>query len=281
VLRECGKLDDVKLCEVHTLPYTARKVGEDGVHISLITKELYFAAFPAIDNEEMFDIVYQLYPNIRMMEDVLETGLNNGNGTTHPAPVVLNAGKIEYYGQHAHYREGITPSVANVIQKIDDERKDICRAFGYQEIDIKDRLSRMGYCQRKDTVYDCIRSSIDVFMPLEGPNDLDSRYLVEDAPCTLVCMVEIAHMAGVDVPVMESIVNLAGALKGEDYRVSGRTLESVGLDGMSIDEIKEFLHYGANGHVEFLFHADRRIKRGDLRYREFRIMDSEEKCENM
>jgi opine dehydrogenase len=281
VLSECGKFENVRLCEVHTLPYTARRVGEDGVNISLITKTLYFAAFPAIYNDEMFDLVYQLYPNIKMMDDVLETGLNNGNGTTHPAPVVLNAGKIEYYGKHAHYREGITPSVGRVIQKIDDERKEICRAFGYGEIDIKDRLYRMGYCKKKETVYDCIQSSTDVFMPLDGPNDLDSRYLVEDTPCTLVCMTELARLAGVEVPVMESVVNLAGALKGEDYRVSGRTLESLGLGGMSIDEIKEFLHYGENGRVEFLFHADRRIKKGDLRYKEFRILDTEEKCENM
>jgi opine dehydrogenase len=281
VFRECGKLDDVKLAEVHTLPYTARKVGDDGVNISLIAKELYFSAFPAIYNEEMFDIVYQLYPNIVMMHDVLETGLNNGNGTTHPAPIVLNAGKIEYYGRHAHYREGITPSVAKVIQKIDDERKDICRAFGYREIDIKDRLFRMGYCPRKDTVYDCIQGSADVFMPLDGPNDLGSRYLVEDAPCTLVCMVELAHLAGVEVPLMESIVSLAGALRSDDYWVSGRTLEKVGLDGMTIDEIREYLYYGTIQHSEFILRGDRRLKKIEPWYREFRILDSEEKIESV
>jgi opine dehydrogenase len=244
VLRDLGKLDGVKLAEVHTLPYTARRTGNNGVNISLITKVMYFAAFPAKYNQEMYDLIQPIYPNIQMMSDVLETGLNNGNGTTHPAPVVLNAGKIEYYQKHYHYKEGITPSVGNVVQLIDDERKNICRAFGYEEIDIKDRLYKMGYCPRKDTVYECIQGSTDIFLPLEGPNDLNGRYLVEDGPYTLVCMVNMARIAGVRTPLMEAVVSLAGALKGENYWEVGRTLEKVGLTDMTMDEIRNYLQYG-------------------------------------
>ena len=244
VFRDMCKLEGVKIAEVHTLPYTARKVGQNGVNISLITDVMYFAAFPAKYNQEMYNLIYSIYPNIQLMTDVLETGLNNGNGTTHPAPVVLNAGKIEYYKKHYHYKEGITPSVGNVIQLIDDERKSICRAFGYEEIDIKDRLFRMGYCPRKDTVYECIQGSTDIFLPLEGPNDLNGRYLVEDGPYTLVCMASVAGLVGINTPLMDSIVNLAGALKGEDYWNTGRTLEKIGLNGMTKDEIKEYLLYG-------------------------------------
>ena len=244
VLRDYGKLDGVKLADVHTLPYTARRVGADGVNITLITDVMYFAAFPAKYNQEMYDLIHPIYPNLQMMTDVLECGLNNGNGTTHPAPVVLNAGKIEYYKKHYHYKEGITPSVGQVVQLIDDERKRICHAFGYAEIDIKERLYKMGYCPKGDTVYDMIQGSKDIFLPLEGPNDLNGRYLVEDGPYTLVCMSSVADAAGVDTPLMKSVVYLAGALKGEDYWKTGRTLEKVGLDGMTVDEIKYYLQNG-------------------------------------
>ncbi|MBR0415003.1 MAG: NAD/NADP octopine/nopaline dehydrogenase family protein [Clostridia bacterium] len=247
VFRDLGKLDGVKIAEVHTLPYTARRVGQDGVNISLITDVMYFAAFPAKYNQEMYDLIYPLYPNLKMMTDVLETGLNNGNGTTHPAPVVLNAGKIEYYKKHYHYKEGITPSVGNVIQLIDDERKNICAAFGYEQIDIKDRLFNMGYCPKKDTVYECIQGSTDIFLPLEGPNDLNGRYLVEDAPYTLVCMSSVASAVGVKTPLMQAVVNLAGALKNEDYWHVGRTLEKVGLNNMSVEQIKKYLQEGVIG----------------------------------
>lgn len=43
---------------------------------------------------------------------------------------------------------------------------------------------------------------------------------------------------------MEAIVNLAGALKGENYWHIGRTLKKVGLDGMSVEEIKNYLLNG-------------------------------------
>lgn len=247
VFRDFGKLEGVKLAEVHTLPYTARRFGENGVNITLITKVMYFAAFPAKYNQEMYDLIHSIYPNIQLMTDCLETGLNNGNGTTHPAPVILNAGKIEYYGKHYHYKEGITPSVGNVVQLIDDERKKICHALGYQEIDIKDRLYQMGYCPRKDTVYECIQGSKEIFLPLEGPNDLNGRYLTEDGPYTLVCMASLAQAIGIKTPLMESVVNLAGALKGEDYWSIGRTLDKIGLQGMSIDQIRTYLQEGYNG----------------------------------
>lgn len=234
----------VKIAEIHTLPYTARKVGKDGVNISLMTNVMYFAAFPAKYNQEMLDLIHIFYPTVTLVHDVLEASMNNGNATTHPAPVVLNAGKIEYYGKHYHYKEGITPSVGRVIQMIDDERKNICHAFGYKEVDIKDRLELMGYCPHGDTVYECIQGSTDIFLPLEGPNDLNGRYLAEDAPLSLLAMASIGRAAGVPTPLMDSVVNLAAALKNENYWETGRTLEKIGLNNKNIEEMKTFLQEG-------------------------------------
>lgn len=234
----------VKISEIHTLPYTARKTSSNSVNISLMTDVMYFATFPSRYEDEMLQIAKTLYPSIIPVEDVLESSLNNGNATTHPAPVVLNAGKIEYYGKHYHYKEGITPSVARVVQLIDDERKLICRAFGYKEIDIKDRLALMGYTPRGNTVYECIQGSKDIFLPLEGPNDLNGRYLAEDAPLSLLAMACLGHACNVPTPLMDSIVNLAGALKDENYWKTGRTLDKLGLVNKNVQEIKAFLKYG-------------------------------------
>ncbi len=244
ILRERAAAKDIRIAEIHTLPYTVRKVGADGVRIRLMLQYLLFAVFPAKYSQEMFELVRSMYPAIVLTRDVLETSLNNGNATTHPAPVVLNAGKIEYYGKHYHYAEGITPSVGRVIQKIDDERKAICRAYGYAELDVKERLYRMGYCPLRETVYDCIQGSTEVFLPVEGPNTLNDRYLVEDAPFSLVAMIELAQAMGVQTPLMESVVCMASALMDEPYRETGRTLVRMGLDGMSPEEIRHYLETG-------------------------------------
>lgn len=236
--------NNVTISEIHTLPYVARKINDDTVKISLFVKKLYFSTFPAKRREEMFSIVCQLFDNMTLVTDVIETGLNNGNLVIHPAPVIFNVGKIEYYGKHYHYKEGITPSVGKVIQKIDDERKLICKAFGYDEIDMKQRLYDQGDCELKDNVYDTVQSSKNILIPLEGPNDLNNRYLVEDTKYTLVAAITYAELVGVEVPLMKSILYLANALKDEDYMSSGRNAWALGINGLSIEEVKEYLYYG-------------------------------------
>jgi len=244
VLHENGKLDGVKIAEMHTLPYATRKVDSSTINIMLMCKMMFFAAFPATYNEEMYTIVKEMFPAIELVTDVLETGLNNGNAVSHPAPMVLNAGKIEYYGKHYHYKEGITPSVAKVNEKIDEERLKITAIFGYKPMNVRERLYRMGYCPMKDTLYESYQGSTNIFLPIEGPNDLSGRYLTEDAPCSLVAMSEIAKLVKVATPVMDSIVVLASVLRSEDYWETGRTLEKMGLNGMSVDKIRELLQYG-------------------------------------
>ena len=248
VINEMSDARNICISEMHTLPYACRKVDGNTVNILLNVRRIFFATFPSIYNKEMYDIAKELYPACVLVQDVLETSLNNGNATTHPAPVILSAAKIEAAHEcgnsHFHYDEGITPSVARVIQTIDDERKAICKALGYHELDIKDRLYEMGYTSDKNSVYDAIRSSTDVFLPLEGPNNLEGRYLVEDTPCSLVAMAEIGKVEGVPTPTMDAVINIANALKGEDYWNTGRTLAKMGIDGMNANEIKDYLING-------------------------------------
>lgn len=244
VLGELGKMKDVAISEVHTLPYTARKVGSDGVKISLLVEFMYFAAFPAKYNQEMYELIHPIYSNIRLVNNVLEVGMNNGNATTHAAPVVLNAGKIEYYHKNKQFAEAMTPSVCRVVQTLDDERKAICHALGFEEVDIKDRLSIMGYVERKETLYECIQTSVDVYLPLDGPNELNHRFIIEDVPYCMVPMAEVAKVFGIKTPTFDAIINLASILLEENYFETGRNLSALGLAGKSMEEINDYLENG-------------------------------------
>ena len=244
VFHEAGVFQKVKICEVNTLPYAARKVNENTVKILMRDPVIWFSAFPAKYNQELYDLVKPLFDSITMMKDVLETALNNGNIDSHPAPVVLNAGKIEYYHKHFHYKEGITPSVARVVWKVNEERLALCEALGYEKINILDRLYITGYCPKSDDLYSAYQGSIGIFMDIEGPNDLSGRYLTEDAPCSLVFCANLGRALGVKTPIMDSIANLASALRNEDYWVTGRTLDKLGLDGMTGEQMKRFVMEG-------------------------------------
>lgn len=244
MLREKNALEGITIAEMHTLPYACRKTSPTSAKILLECTKLYFAAFPASQNEIMYELTKPCYPAIELVTDVLETALNNGNPVSHPAPVVLNAGKIEYSkGEHYHYREGITPSVARVVEQIDRERQEICEKFGYKVIDAKDRLFAMGYAPKRDTLYECYRDS-EAFSPLKGPHDLTSRYLTEDTPCSLVALVNLGKRVSTNTTTMSSVVYLASALMNEDYMNNGTSLNDLGFDDMSLEEIKAFLKEG-------------------------------------
>ena len=247
IFHDAGVYRKVRICEISTLPYATRKVDSCTVNILLRTPTLWFSAFPARYNQELFALVDPLFPGITPMTDVLETALNNGNIDSHPTPVVLNAGKIDHLkpGEvHYHYKDGISPAVARVVEQVSGERMAICEALGYRKIPILERLEVTGYCPRSDDLYTAYRGSVGIFMDISGPNDLSGRYLTEDAPCSLVFCANLARSLGVATPLMDSVTNLASALRGEDYWVTGRTLEKVGLANMTGEEMKAFVQEG-------------------------------------
>lgn len=243
VLKECGKFEDVVISEMHTLPYACRKTGECSVDILLECAVLYFAAFPAKYNNEMFEIAKTLYPKVELVDDVLETAINNGNPISHPVPMVLNAGRVEDENvQNYHYR-GITPSVARVIEALEEERKKIVETLGYKYIHSKDRIRLMNYAPQRETLYEAYRDS-EVFNSLMGPDSLDNRYLTEDTPYSLRAIVAIGRFLEIETPNMNAIITIGSALMGEDYMANGRTMKTMGLEEVSRDNIKEFLYKG-------------------------------------
>jgi len=243
VLKECGKLDGVIISEMHTLPYACRKTGECAVDILLECSKMYFAAFPAKHNEEMFEIAKQLYPAVELVSDVLETAINNGNPISHPVPMVLNAGRVEDENvQNYHYR-GITPSVARVIEALEEERKEIVHALGYKYIHSKDRIRLMNYAPQRESLYEAYRDS-NVFNSLMGPDTLDNRYLTEDTPYSLRAIVAIGKFLNIETPNMDAIITIGSALMGEDYMSNGRTMETMGINSIPKEEIKAFLYNG-------------------------------------
>ncbi|MBD3158310.1 MAG: hypothetical protein GF309_05915, partial [Candidatus Lokiarchaeota archaeon] len=122
--------------ETSTLPYIARMMGPGKVRVIKDQKKFFASAFPAEHNQDVIQELDSLYKNVAIpTRDSVETALNNLNPVAHPAGLLLNAGKIEsaeIEGEDYYlYREGISPSVARVIETVNAERLKTATALGY------------------------------------------------------------------------------------------------------------------------------------------------------
>jgi len=248
VLRKEGCRSKIKLGEVHTLTYAAR--GEEAeVRILLEVKKLWLAAFPAIDTADVLAKFKQLFPLTESAKNVLDVGLNNGNPIAHPGAALLNAGRVEYaQGEFYHYKEGITPHVANIIQALDDERMALCRKMGYPAIPSIERMNLMGYATTRSSLYEAYHTS-PVFCgehPIKGPYSVSDRYFVEDTMYGLVTWSSLGRTIGVTTPTIDAVIHLIATLNQKDYFALGeRSLEKFGLSTLNVAELDQFFNTGA------------------------------------
>jgi len=69
------------------------------------------------------------------------------------------------------------------------------------------------------------------------PRTLQDRYITEDVPYGMVPISQLAKKLGVATPLTDAIIELASALNQDNYYLTGRTLESLGLAELNKDQI--------------------------------------------
>jgi len=120
VLREQGCRADLTIAEAETFIYASRSDGPAQARIFRIKDAVPLAALPAIRTQQVLEAIRPAYPQFIDGVNVLHTGLNNMGAIFHPALTLLNAGWIEAtHGDYQFYVDGVTPSVARVLEVLD------------------------------------------------------------------------------------------------------------------------------------------------------------------
>ena len=238
-LREAGVKASVIVAETDTLLYACRSPKAGEAIIYGIKDHLDVAALPAAESSKVAALLNVAFPQFKPVAGVLFTSLNNANAMVHPTPTLLNAGRIECKSPFEYYSEGVTPSIARVVEKLDGERLAIGRALGV-EIPSIHEFYRLSYGVDGANLYEQIQK-VRAYEGIKGPTNLNTRYLFEDIPTGLVPLSCLGKALGVKTPTMDAVVELGSSLLGRDLRAEGRTLERLGLAGMSADEIRRTL----------------------------------------
>jgi opine dehydrogenase len=243
VLHDNGCQVDVTVAEAETFIYASRSDGPAQARIFRIKEAVPLAALPATCTRTVLDMVRQAYPQYIDGGNVLQTGLNNMGAIFHPALTILNAGWIETtHGDFQFYIDGVSPSVARVLEALDRERVTVAAALG-----IRGRTAMEWLKLAYDTIGEDLHQAIHNqpgYYGIKAPATLYHRYIFEDVPMSLVPIASLGEHYGVSVRGIDSIIRLACVIHKTDYWRRGRTLEKLGLANLSGDELTQYVNEG-------------------------------------
>ncbi len=242
-LQDKGCTADVTVAEAGTFIYASRSDGPAQARIFGVKEAVPLAALPATRTKQVLDALRPAYPQFIDGVNVLHTGLDNMGAIFHPALTLLNAGRIEStHGDFQFYIDGVTPSVARVLEVLDRERVTVAAALGIRARTGLEWL-KMAYNAGGADLNEAIHNQSGYY-GIKAPANLSHRYLSEDVPMSLVPIAALGQRYGVAVSGITSIVNLACIVHHTDYWRRGRTPERLGIDRMSVSELTHWVNEG-------------------------------------
>jgi opine dehydrogenase len=233
-----------RLVEAQSMMYACRKSGPASVSISGVKEGLRMAVFPACHTDETMDVLLGIFPTLHRAPNILWTWLSNPNPIGHPPITILNAGWTEQTGgDFLFYLEGGTPSVFKVVEALDAERMAIGAAWGL-ELEAHEDLPEIWYGHQARRAGTGQTPRQVVYATIKAESSLDSRYLTEDLPFGLVPWEDMAHMVGVETPLISGLIDLGNVLLDRDFRAEGLTLSRIGLGGLSPSQLMRMAEEG-------------------------------------
>lgn len=230
-----GVRKDVILAEAESSFIDCRITNPGVVTVSFRNKNNPIGIFPSKKKEEASSVLNKIGFPFSYLSSVAEAGLHNPNLIVHTVGAIMSIPRIEKtHGNYVMYHEVFTPSVWNILEKLDKEKMDILEKMGYE------RLPYVEACKIRNSPNDK-RSAKEVFMwyasmptAVPGPTVVDSRYISEDVPQGLVMLESLGKYFNVKTPVTTALIEIASAALRRDLRVDGRTVESLGENNIKI-----------------------------------------------
>lgn len=237
-MNDVGNHANIVFAESHTLPYATRIIEPGHVMIMSRFDPLKVGVLPAKETMRVCQILSELYDGIQPVESIVACGLNSLNPIIHVPGCILNAGRIEKArGDFYFYTEGFTSCVVRTAEGLDQERIRLLEAFEYNFETVN---KGVGGPDASDDLHQVI-SENPSFASIKGPADVKGRYYSEDIPFGLATWAKLAQHIHVETSIMNSLVTLGSSILGKDCWTMGPSMADLGIQNMSIQEIKRFI----------------------------------------
>jgi opine dehydrogenase len=236
---------EIRVAEAQTFIFAAESRGPAVVEILKEKDVLRVAALPATDTPAVVETLRGLYPQIEPAQSVLETSVNNVGGVVHPGAMLLNTAALERSaaGEDVRfYKHQVNRHVASlVMEKVDAERVAIGHALGLGDVWTILDWYRASYGVVGETLYEVLQNH-PYYAGFHSPTHLlGYNHIPDEVPNSLVPLASLGEALDVPTPTIRALVDLACVMTDVGWWSEGRTVTSLGLDGLSAEEMRGFV----------------------------------------
>lgn len=242
---DAGNRASVAYAETGTLPWLTRKHAPFEVAVTVRAKRLPTGVFPLTLKDHALAMIGKAFPGvIEDCGDALSGALMNAGPIIHPPLITMNAGPLEHFDRWDIHKEGTQPSIRRVTDALDAERIAVREKLGYgaPHFPLADHYAKSG----PEWMYG--RGSHDKLTDSGDWREhivlTEHRYMREDTRIGLSFFISVAELAGVSTPLMRAFASIGGAVCGEDFLQTGRTLNSLGFGGYDRASLQTLLKDG-------------------------------------
>ncbi|TQV95590.1 NAD/NADP octopine/nopaline dehydrogenase [Cordyceps javanica] len=222
------------ILETATSPFSSRVTADGHVNFRGVKKFLKLSILASKMGQEDLAQVASLFPMpVEWCPSVLETFLSGLSGVVHVPTTLMNLGWMETTnGDFYFYRQGMSPSVCNIIEALDKERLAVAAAYKVPTKSVVE-IFNANYGTNETT----LRGFADKTVVHNSTKGAQKRFIDQDVPYWLVLCSELGLRAGVPTTTIDAMILFASILRGTDYRNTGTTLKSLGLDNATVEEV--------------------------------------------
>jgi len=237
-----------------SLPFACRISGPAKVKVVGVKDAgtIPLATIPSEKTVEFINELKGIFYEFAKARNILEVILNNINFPLHPTVTLLNLGRAEYTkGDFGFYSEGVTPSVAKIIEAVDAERRAVGKALGLELpslYELESVMYKSSGAKGKD-LYELL-STNPAYRGIKGPDSIHHRYVMEDVPYGLVPIASLCDHLGMPCPTIKAIIHLFSVALGKDLMAEGVNVKKLGWEKAGPKEIIEIVEKGSGFNIE-------------------------------
>jgi opine dehydrogenase len=215
--------------------FASRVLEDDTVWIRGFKRWTLFSSVNKSLTAALSSKLNDFFPDLQPAENIIQRGLTDFGALAHPITMIANLSAIDRAEPFLFYYEGFSERTIVLMEQMESEFVKVAQAYNTSLIPFAKLLDCYYGCNT-DSLLSAMQS-VPNYRHSQAPSTLTHRYIIEDVASSLIPVRGLAHKAGMHVPLLDSVVNMSLALLQDNILPLERSLEKLGWQNMSVDEI--------------------------------------------